>query len=171
MQHRIDIDQLLQPRRRIARQRNKTYAKILELAHRRIRYNVLQRPECDWCVFTIPRFVAGLPRFNIDTCTRYCLAKLRTNGFDITFVPPYTILISWDRYIKSARRNAQRARARERRASRSNSKNVLTVVAHSRVRGTSPSKDMIKSVKHKNYLDVPAPRASWARRAPSRPPV
>ena len=172
MQHRIDIDQLLQPRRRIARQRNKTYARILELAHRRIRYNVLQRPECDWCVFTIPRFVAGLPRFNIDTCTRYCLAKLRTNGFDITFVPPYTILISWDRYVKSTRRKAQRARARERRAARSNnSKGVLTVVSHSRIRGTSSSsKDVIKQVTHKNYLDVPAPRASWRRRDPARPP-
>ena len=171
MQSRIDIDKLLQPRQKIARQRNKTYGKILELAHRRIRYNVLQRPECDWCVFSIPLFVVGLPRFNVDTCTRYCLAKLRANGFDITFVPPYTILISWDKYVKISRRKARNARVRERRIARTGkSETIIKYNGGSRM-GTGSTKGGELVERRQTYLDGPAPRASWSRVSPSRPPI
>lgn len=172
MQPQIDISKLLQPRQKIARQRNKTYAKILELAHRRIRYNVLQRPECDWCVYSIPRFVAGLPRFNVDTCTRYCLAKLRANGFDITFVPPFTILISWDRYVKLARRKARKARLKERRAARTGVSGAIiryTGGSNARRQLTMTGTELVE--RRHAYLDVPAPRSSWGREPPSRPPI
>lgn len=154
MKQGVDIQALLQPRRQIARRRHSTYSKVLELVHRRIRYNARQRPNCNWCVYMVPKFVAGLPRFNVDTCTRYCLAKLRENGFDITFVPPRTIIISWqsasDRAVRAAR--AERLRVCKARCRQK----TLELKEYASI----PLKDNVSATA---YLDAPAPRFSHRR--------
>ena len=84
----INMSELLSTRRAIAHRKHNVYKSVLALCHRRIRHNARTRPDQTWCAFQIPTFVPGLPRFNLDECTRYCLAKLRENGFDITFYLP-----------------------------------------------------------------------------------
>lgn len=108
----MDIDTLLREKRRVTHRKNQIYMKVLNLCHRRIRYHSKKCPEITWCAFKIPPFIPGLPRFNINSCTRYCLAKLRQNGFETTLVPPHTIIISWKVQEQRSKRRAQGMRIR-----------------------------------------------------------
>ena len=105
---RIDMDKLLRTRRNRNHRKNAVYCEVLRLCHRRIQFmaNRLQT----WCVFKIPSFVPGLPRFNLDACTRFVCSKLRQNGFDLTFVPPQTLMVSWKRHEDEVRGRAVRKR-------------------------------------------------------------
>ena len=111
----INMDDLLAARRKTMRRKHSVYKRVLQLCHRRIRFNARRRPDCTWCVFQIPSFVPGLPRYNLDGCMRYCLSKLKQNGFDITYVPPQTLVISWQKFEAAARKRAK-DRRRKRRA-------------------------------------------------------
>ena len=94
----LDINDVLGPRRQTNNKRNKIYSQVLKLCHKRIRYNAQKRPDNCWCMYSIPNFIVGLPKFNINAATQYCLAKLRLNGFDTRLIPPKTIIISWKKY-------------------------------------------------------------------------
>lgn len=151
----IDMNELLATRREAAHRKHSVYRAVLGLCHRRIRHNARTRPDCTWCVFCIPTFVPGLPRFDIDECTRYCLSKLRENGFEITLVPPQTIMISWQSYEKRAKR-----RAKSRRKLRASGLRLRRATASKALR------------RRGSYFDQPPPRHSDChRREPPRPPA
>ena len=157
----VDIKELLTPRRRIASRRMITYRRVLELCHRRIRYNARVRPDCNWCLYVVPKFVIGLPLFNVDTCTRYCLAKLRENGFDVTFVPANTILISWQDVADRATRTARDERKRVGRAARRRLKGKRDIkISAVSTTGVSLAGDLKEHKSKTAYLDAPAPRFS-----------
>lgn len=150
--HAIDMNELLAARRRITRRKHNVYQSVLALCHRRIRYNAQHRTDCTWCLYKIPTFVPGLPRFDLNECTRYCLAKLKQNGFDITFIPPQTMKISWRRYEQQARRRAKTLRK-------------------VRISGLYHGKTSIRRRKPtKSYLEADPPRQSL-RMPPPRPPA
>lgn len=153
----IDLNALLAPKRRMAHQRNGVYSTVLGLCHRRIRHKAKRNPGITWCSYTVPVFVPGLPRYNIEACIRYCLAKLRLNGFDITLVPPRTIMVSWQRYDEKTRR-----RAHERRVRETNRNQMLLPGSCKR------SSKRRQKRKVSGYLDAPAPRHS--DRVPIRRP-
>ena len=142
----LDINKLMQPRRRVAEKRNITYSKVLELCHRRIKFSSIQRPNCNWCIYEIPNFILGFPRFNIEICARYCLAKLRTNGFEVTFVPSRTIIVSWQHIVNKKCKEARKKRKKIRRERREKY-NIKTNEC------AKTSSDYMQ-----DYLDAPLPR-------------
>ena len=158
----IDMNELLSARRHATHRKHGVYKKILTLCHRRIRYNAKLRSDTTWCVYQIPTFVPGLPRFDLDDCTRYCMAKLRENGFEITFVPPQTIIVSWD---KQVRRAQKRAKARRRHRTQGARGAVC-------LRAASTSADAAAVERRRRMrrcLDAPPPRLSAASFPPRRP--
>jgi hypothetical protein len=74
--------------------RMEIYDETLQKCHRRIKYNAdLQRT---YCFFQIPEFIIGVPLFNPQEMRTYVINSLKTNGFQLIYVEPNWLFISWD---------------------------------------------------------------------------
>lgn len=75
----------------------KVYDEILGDCHKKI-YNVVKVNDKSECLFKVPSYKFGLPKFNRDACLAHILIKLRKNGFDAKSLPPDRIYISWEKH-------------------------------------------------------------------------
>jgi hypothetical protein len=89
--------------RRIAKDaaRLRAYNQILDSIHHRIR-SISQMPlsPCE-ITYTIPPFILGLPKIDLEDCVVYLVHQLRTEGFDVRYTYPNLLLISWMHHEKS----------------------------------------------------------------------
>jgi hypothetical protein len=81
--------------------RLRAYNQILESIHHRIR-TVSQMPlsPCE-VLYTIPPFILGLPKIDLEDCVVYLVHQLRTEGFEVRYTYPNLLLISWLHHEKS----------------------------------------------------------------------
>jgi len=78
--------------------RLKAYNQILESIYSRIR-NQSQLPNCPTnLLYTIPPFILGLPRIDLEDCVVYLVYQLRQNGFSVQYSYPNLLAISWSHY-------------------------------------------------------------------------
>ncbi|NBR60870.1 MAG: hypothetical protein EBT86_04310 [Actinobacteria bacterium] len=82
--------------------RLRTYNQILEQIHHRIQ-TVSRLPSggTSQILYTIPDFIFGLPRIDLEDCVVYLVYQLRTSGFDIKYTYPNLLNISWSHYERS----------------------------------------------------------------------
>jgi len=75
--------------------RLRAYNQILESIYMRIKMqsNMPNSP-CD-LLYTIPPFILGLPRIDLEDCVVYLVYQLRQNGFVVAYTFPNLIRISW----------------------------------------------------------------------------
>ena len=75
--------------------RLRAYNQILESIYSRIKVqsNMPNSP-CD-LLYTIPPFILGLPRIDLEDCVIYLVYQLRQNGFIVAYTFPNLIKISW----------------------------------------------------------------------------
>jgi hypothetical protein len=72
----------------------KAYNKVLEQIYTRIRSN--SRMGADpWIIFTIPPFILGLPRIEMEDCTVFLVYVLRQQQYEVRFTYPNLLYISW----------------------------------------------------------------------------
>lgn len=70
-----------------------SFISVLEKCYSRIkRVNNIYRSQCD---FDVPIMVAGRPLFDMETCIKFMIRNLTSNGFVVDFHPPRTLHISW----------------------------------------------------------------------------
>lgn len=81
--------------------RLKAYNKILEIIHHRIRtISELPNSPCS-LLYTIPPFILGLPRIDLEDCVVYITYQLRMAGFDVRYTYPNLLNINWAHHEKS----------------------------------------------------------------------
>ena len=81
--------------------RLKAYNKILEIVYHRIR-NISQLAGAPTTLlYTIPPFILGLPRIDLEDCVVYIVYQLRTNGFEVRYTYPNLLNIGWAHHEKS----------------------------------------------------------------------
>ena len=92
----INIEELHKDKKQKILRKNEVYEKILMKCHGRIRSisKIPQAPEC--CMFEVPSYIYGAPLFDINKCIYYLLECLSENGFDVEFINPNFIYISWE---------------------------------------------------------------------------
>jgi hypothetical protein len=75
--------------------RLRAYNQILESVYMRIKMqsNMPNSP-CD-LLYTIPPFILGLPRIDLEDCVVYLVYQLRQNGFIVAYTFPNLLRISW----------------------------------------------------------------------------
>ena len=78
--------------------RLKTYNNILEQVHNKIRIIAKMPTNEKSLLFTVPEFVLGVPRFNMRDCILYLVWNLRQTKFDVQYIPPSVLFISWQRH-------------------------------------------------------------------------
>ncbi len=101
---RVDIptlkpDQLFDKRRQRDGARLKAYNKILEQIYVRIKTNSREGGD-PWLIFTIPPFILGLPKIDLEDCVVYLVYILRTQGYEVRYTYPNLLYISWKHHEK-----------------------------------------------------------------------
>jgi hypothetical protein len=81
--------------------RLRAYNKILEQIYNRIRtMSKLPNSQC-FLLYTVPPFILGLPKLDLEDCVVYLIYQLRHAGYEIRYSPPNMIYISWLHHEKS----------------------------------------------------------------------
>jgi len=84
-------------KRRIAKDtaRLKAYNQILDSIYSRIRGQSQLPTSPAVLLYTIPPFILGLPRIDLEDCVVYLVYQLRQNAFEVKYSFPNLLAISW----------------------------------------------------------------------------
>ena len=97
----LDPSELYDKRRSKDAARLRAYNKILEQIYNRIRsLSKLPNSQCN-LLYTVPPFILGLPKIDLEDCVVYLIYQLRHAGYEIRYTPPNMIYISWLHHEKS----------------------------------------------------------------------
>ena len=94
----LDPAELYDKRRAKDSSRLRAYNKILEQIYNRIR--VLSRLPNSPCylLYTVPPFILGLPKIDLEDCMVYLIYQLRHASYEVRYTPPNMIYISWNHH-------------------------------------------------------------------------
>jgi hypothetical protein len=81
--------------------RLRAYNKILEQIHHRIRVMSKLPGNACYLMYTIPPFILGLPKIDMEDCVVYIIYQLRNEGFETRYSYPNLIYISWRHHEKN----------------------------------------------------------------------
>jgi hypothetical protein len=91
--------ELFDKRRQRDNSRLKAYNKVLEQIYTRIKTN--SRMGADpWIIYTVPPFILGLPRLDMEDCIVYLVYVLRQQGYEVRYTYPNLLYISWKHHEK-----------------------------------------------------------------------
>lgn len=81
--------------------RLKTYNKILDqIYHRVLVTSKLPNSPC-YIMYTVPPFILGLPKIDMEDCVIYLLHQLRHSKYEVRYTYPNLLYISWLHHEKS----------------------------------------------------------------------
>lgn len=154
--------------------RLRAYNRLLEAIFHRIR-TISRLPQSTaYLVYTVPPFVFGLPRLDLEDVTTYLIFQLRHAGYEVRFTYPNMLYISWAHHehtylteqspimlsmLQSAERTAAEMERREKEASRL----LAPRKSQRKVKFQEPSPAAVRTV----LGSVPAGAATVAQRATS----
>ena len=98
---KLNLDELCKQQKITHEHKVKIYQKILARVHKKIKTVSRQRSNNKFCVYLLPEFVLGIPRYDMANCTTYVVEKLMENGFQVKYTHPNLLFISWQHYIPS----------------------------------------------------------------------
>ena len=96
----------LQPKdlyeRRVARDhaRLRAYNTLLEQIYHRVYKTSQLSGSAASILYTVPPFILGLPKLDLEDCIVYLVFQLRQSGFDVRFTYPNLLFISWKHHEK-----------------------------------------------------------------------
>lgn len=96
--NKSNIDQLYDINRKQDLQKLKTYTKILNSIHKHITREAAKSATDKTCYFCVPSIVYGHPKYSQGECIAFCIDKLKTDKYMVSYIPPETLFISWANY-------------------------------------------------------------------------
>lgn len=102
---KLNLDELYKQQKITNDHKIKIYQKILGRVHNKIKHVSRIRNNNKFCVYILPEFILGVPRYDMNTCTMYVIEKLTKNGFNIKYTHPNLLWISWQHYIPNYERS------------------------------------------------------------------
>ena len=91
--------ELFDKRRQRDSARLKSYNTILEQVYTRIK-TISRMGTESWLMFTIPPFILGLPRIDLEDCVVYLVYMLRQQQYEVRYTYPNLLYISWKHHEK-----------------------------------------------------------------------
>jgi hypothetical protein len=98
---KLSIDELYEKKRQHDLNKLALFNKILNRIHVRIRTVSRQRMDEQFCWFVVPEIIIGVPRYDQASCIAYLISKLKENGFNVRYIHPNTLFISWMHWVPS----------------------------------------------------------------------
>ena len=99
MTEKVNLDDLYKTKKNTFDHKIKIYDKILNRIHKKIKTTARNRNSRCFCMYVIPEFILGIPKYDITLCTTHIIDKLEKNGFKIKYTHPNLLFISWQHYI------------------------------------------------------------------------
>jgi len=97
----LKVSELYRKRESRDAARLRAYNKILETIHHRIRVmSQLPNSPCN-LLYTIPPFILGLPKIDLEDCVVYLVYQLRMAGLVVRYTFPNLLFIDWSHHEKN----------------------------------------------------------------------
>jgi len=98
---KLNMDDLYEKKRQYDLNKLSLYNKILNRIHIRIKTTSRQKIEEQFCWFVVPEMIIGVPKYDQGSCIAYLIDKLKNNGFNVRYIHPNTLFISWLHWVPS----------------------------------------------------------------------
>lgn len=98
---KLNIDELYEKKRQHDLNKLNLFNKILNRIHVRIKTTSRQKMDEQFCWFVIPEIIIGVPKYDQGACIAYIIDKLKQNGFNVKYIHPNTLFISWIHWVPS----------------------------------------------------------------------
>ena len=98
---KLNIDELYEKKRQYDLSKLALYNKILNRIHVRIKTTSRQKIDEQFCWFIVPEIIIGVPKYDQGACIAYLIDKLKENGFNVRYIHPNTLFISWLHWVPS----------------------------------------------------------------------
>lgn len=102
---KINIDELYEKKRQHDLNQLALFNKILNRIHVRIKTTSRQKKNEQFCWYLVPEIIIGVPRYDQAACIAYIMSKLKDNGFNVRYIHPNTLFISWMHWVPTYVRN------------------------------------------------------------------
>ena len=98
---KLNIDDLYEKKRQQDLTKLALFNKLLNRIHVKIKTISRQKVDEQFCWFLVPETIIGVPRYDQASCIAYLIDKLKENGFNVRYIHPNTLLISWGHWVPS----------------------------------------------------------------------
>ena len=98
---KLNIDELYEKKRQYDLKQLELFNKLLNRIHVKIKTTSKQKIDGQFCWFLVPEVIIGVPKYDQGACIAYLMDKLKENGFNIKYVHPNTLFISWMHWVPS----------------------------------------------------------------------
>lgn len=98
---KLNIDELYEKKRQLDLSKLNLFNKILNRIHVRIKTTSRQKADEHFCWFLVPEVIIGVPKYDQAACIAYLMDKLQENKFNVRYVHPNTLFISWLHWVPS----------------------------------------------------------------------
>ncbi len=103
----LDLPPRLNPKdlfeRRLKRDnaRLRAYNQLLNTIHQRIYTTSQMSGNANFITYTVPPFIFGLPKLDLQDCIVYLVYMLRQSGYEVRYTYPNLLYISWKHHERS----------------------------------------------------------------------
>jgi len=98
---KVNIDELYEKKRKQDLNKLDLFNKILNRIHVKIKTVSRQKVDEQACWFLVPETIIGVPKYDQAGCIAYLINKLQTNGFNVRYIHPNLLFISWNHWVPS----------------------------------------------------------------------
>jgi hypothetical protein len=98
---RLDPKQLFDKRFRRDQARLRAYNQLLEQIHQRIYTTSQLTGNANFITYTVPPFIFGLPKLDLEDCVVYLVYQLRQTGYEVKYTYPNLLFISWKHHERN----------------------------------------------------------------------
>jgi hypothetical protein len=96
---KINIDDLYEKKKQYDLNQMHLFNKLLNRIHVRIKTTSRQKIDEQFCWFIVPEIMIGVPKYDQAACIAYLIDKLKNNGFNVRYIHPNTLFISWMHWV------------------------------------------------------------------------
>lgn len=102
---KLNLDELYAKKQQSDLNKLTLFNKILNRVHVRIRTTSNQKINDQCCWYVVPEIIIGVPKYDQAGCIAYIMDKLKSNSFNVRYIHPNTLFISWNHWVPSYIRN------------------------------------------------------------------
>lgn len=96
---KLNIDELYEKKRQQDLNKLALFNKLLNRVHVKIKTVSRQKANEQFCWFLVPETILGVPKYDQAACIAYLIDKLQVSGFNVKYVHPNVLFISWNHWI------------------------------------------------------------------------
>jgi hypothetical protein len=95
----LNIDELYEKKRHHDLMKLELFNKMLNNVHNRIKLTSRQKVDNQMCWYLVPETILGVPKYDQGACIAFLIDKLKNNGFNVRYIHPNLLFISWMHWV------------------------------------------------------------------------